>query len=190
MSTRSHDLLEKHGKDFKFAVDFDKGITLEEIHPWTKKKVKIRVRPPRSDNGKPREAILSTYSWVGSLGAVHTYAKISLGYPRYEYSNGKQFGFVVPERYDNPLPLGAKHVEFEVTRRCDKRDFKHDKDMAEMMNSPIYGRMKKGDWTHGFWTEAEALAAAIAFFKAHFAPGWILVPDSWESGPRPTIATT
>lgn len=190
MSLYSHWILEEHGAGFKFPVDFGHNMIFEYEYQWGNERVTDRLKQiVRHDPKKgPREADLKISSWAGtSFGAVHHYARIDLGYNNYVYSaNGKPWHKSV----GYGAPWGAGHTEFEITRPADKRDLKHDKDMAEMSESPIYGRLKLGEFTHGFWTEEEAMAAAIKFFKEHFEPGWILVPDAWSEDTRPEYART
>ena len=193
MSDQSHTILEVHGKNFKFPKDFGHNVIFDYEYECgkTKENYKLKSRFPECDLDKPREAVLEVFSYLYSLGAVHHYAHIDLGYPRYVYaSNGKHYGYMVSDRYGLNLPFGVTHLKIELTRLVDKRDLKHDKDQAEYGDSFLYGRMKRGDYTHGFWTEEEAKEAALTFFKKHFDKGWILVPTYWEHGERPILATT
>lgn len=85
MSERSCDILETHGEDYKFPKDFGNGIVFPykqfEDSPTIKLKSVVHVDP-----GKPREASLDIHSFLGSFGAAHHYAKISLGYRSEERS--------------------------------------------------------------------------------------------------------
>lgn len=183
---RSNDLLEHLGKDYKFTPTFDDCLIFEYRHfPKDKHTTRLRSVAPEE---RPREAQLCISNLLFSAGASHHYAKIKLGWPRHVHaSNGASWNYGV-HGYD--LPFGASHVEFEVMRQVDKRDLKHDREMARCYTPALYGNMKRGEWTHGFWTEQEATDAGIRFFKEHFAPGWILVPDAWSEDQRPTFATT
>ena len=177
---RTNDLLKERGEDFRFPVNFGDGIIHDYRHTWGRKehvaRLKSHVRVDR-----PRQAYARITTFLGSLGAVHHYARINLGYWRYTYLNGKPFRRVVNDSglFDE-TPFGFLRVDLEVMRQVEARDLKHDREQARF-DRLIYGRMKRGDWTHGFWSEAEASEAAAKFFKAHFAPGWVLVSEDGQS---------
>lgn len=175
MSERSNDLLRTHGEDFKFSLDFGHGLEFDHTSNHGEN---FRLRTS-VDNVTSREATLEVYSYLQSLGAVHHYAKIKIGYPALiDTATGKRYNSFVSSL--DEVPFGAVGVEFEVMRLVDKRDLKHDKDMAEMRGDSLYGRMRPGDWTHGHWSEQEAIDAAVKFFKEHFVPGWKLVDQHWH----------
>ena len=188
MKTRSNDLLETRGQDFVFPKDFGNDIVFDykHVHGETH-----RVRSVvQLDPDKLRDCKLDTYDFAYSFGAVHHYAKLKLGYVHYVWAaNGKPYTSSIGN-YETGIPADLSIDEVEIMRPVDKRDLKHDKDTAEMRGDSLYGRMRPGDWTHGFWGEEEAKAAAIKFFKEHFGPGWRLVADSWVEDDQPVYATT
>jgi hypothetical protein len=187
MSVRSNDVLKKMGKDFVFPKTFGHNVEFDYTNV---RGVKRRLRSVvLIDKDKPRDCKLDVYSWLFSLGAVHHYARLKLGTPWCHEENNEDAGVWVAS-FDRDLPFEISTQEIEVMRRVDKRDLKHDKDVAETRGDSLYGRMRPGDWTHGFWTEEEARAAAIKFFKAHFGPGWRLVANSWEGNAMPVYAKT
>lgn len=181
---QSHDILKENGKDFVFRRNFGDGIIYEGSSGGKTYKLKSVVK---TKDGEPREATLEITSFSGSLGAVHHYARIMLDFPSYlDAKSGKPF--VYSPYIDHGHPFGFKRVTIEVMRKVDRRDLKHDKEQAEYGNKLLYGYMKLGDYTHGFWSEEEATQCAIDWFKAHFDKDWILLPISWMEKTRPILA--
>lgn len=182
MSTQSHTLLETLEKNYKFKVDFEDGIIITnklnngEIH-------KVKILSPK---GVPRECKMDIFKYHGAIGAVHYYVRLKLGYPHLIYvSNSKPYGYSI---YSNPdHPLGVHQVDIELMRRIDKKDLDHDKFTRD--HDISFMRMKKGDWTHGFWTVDDAVNAGLKFFKEHFDIGWILVLDSYAGDVKPIFAS-
>lgn len=185
MSERSNDLLRTHGAEFKFSVTFGHGLEFEhaDVHD-VKHKLRTFVQ-----SETPRKATLEVYSYLQSLGAVHHYAKLRIDPPRlFHAETGEPYYAFIGRRAD--VPFGAVGCELEVMRLVDKRDLKHDRDMAEMRGDSLYGRLRPGDWTHGHWSEAQAIAASVEFFQAHFEAGWQLEAYSWAEDVRPIFAVT
>ena len=183
MSTQSHTLLETLGKNYKFKVDFEDGIIITDtLHSGEKNQVKI-VSPKTV----PRECKMDIFKYHGAIGACHYYVRLKLGYPNHVYaSNGKHY---IYSSYNNPdHPLGVHQVDIELMRRINKRDLAHDKFTRD--HDIIFMRMKKGDWTHGFWSVDDAVNAGLKFFKEHFDTGWILVLDSYAGDVKPIFAST
>lgn len=186
---QSHRFLRTYGAGFRFDRQFGLGIEFDSS--FRGETVRLRSVYPQ-DPAIPREADLRLSSFVGtSSNAVHWYVRISFDYPIYvKVSDGERWPYGAS---GDDLPLGSTHLELEITRLVDRRDLKHDKDTHELDGDPLsMGRMKPGEYTHGFWSEEEAIQGAIAFFKGHFAEGWILVPDSWDADlpERPIYAST
>lgn len=189
-TSRTSDFLEEYGKDFVFGKDY--GQDVEFLYLPMHEKKRVNLRSHYSLRGKsvdePRVVELDLNSWIGvSPGAYHFYARIAIeGWPSYTYvSNGKPFTSMVGYSYDkNPdVPMAALKIELEVMRRSDKRDVRHDKELASFAEGfSIYGNRKIGEWTYQFWTQEEAIATSVEFFKKHFSPGWVLLDKHHYSG--------
>lgn len=123
-----------------------------------------------------REVVLEITSWLGSIGAVHYYAKLkdrSISITNIEDKENKcsvgGYGTKgVPEKYTD--------LKFEICRPVTQKDIQHDID---------YGRedfmiQKKGDLTRGFWNEKDAIDTGIAVFKLLFKGKWKLRIDTYS----------
>jgi hypothetical protein len=158
-------------------VNFGEGLKFTDYkgRPGTSKKASYR------EDGL-REAILQENTWVGTVayGAVHYYARIQVrGVRGWTTEDGEHFegGYG-----DLGKPKEMMGIEIKIERPTNKKDIAHFKattnyDKLEWK----YMMPKLGSWEYGFWTEAEARAAAIKFFKETFAKGWVLVDPYFES---------
>jgi hypothetical protein len=181
---RSDRLLRDKGKDFKFEKTYQAGVIFDYEEYPSGKKIKLITAV---DESKPREAALRISSYVGiSIGASHTYATLSLSAPQIlNCDTKKRFGII-----SSCFPKETWGLELELARPVTNKDIKYDKEQSQY-DGLLYGRMRRGDYTMGFWSEKEAKDFAIKFFKKHFGAGWILVPQYWdEEGGRPIIAST
>lgn len=122
------------------------------------------VEPRSRVNGK-RACQLEQSSWNGiSIGAMHYYASIEVpspdirdkAEPRILSCGG--YGPEQPKEY-------LSRIKIEAKRRITKVE-------KDMNDEPIG---KIGDMTYRFNDSQSAREAAIATFKARFAPGWVLV---------------
>lgn len=112
---------------------------------------------------------LSSYTEIGSAGAMHWYARIKASV---RCVSGTR-------RFSGYLP-GAPHrnigddIELDATRpiRAGERD--------------AWGRRigQRGEPTTGFMTKDEARKAAIKLFHARFGPGWVLIIPSMYDEPE------
>jgi hypothetical protein len=181
---RSDWFLRDKGKDFKFEKNYQAGVIFKYEEYPSKKKIKLITAV---DESKPREVVLRLSSFVGfSIGASHTYAKLELSDPKIlNYKTKERFGIIC-----SSFPKETRGLVLELARPVTNKDLKYDKEQSQY-DTLIYGRMRRGDYTTGFWSEKEAKDFAIKFFKKHFGAGWILVPQYWdEEDGRPVIAST
>lgn len=119
------------------------------------------------------ELILS--DWLGSIGAMHYYARIESGGIYGRYVADKRDGFGHCGYMGKSCP--TDHLK-EISIRAKRILSKLEKDM----NGDPLGRI--GEETERFNTPAEAKAAAVKLFQAKFEPGWILVCNDQYQEPR------
>lgn len=176
-----------------YEWNIEKGLgkippTLGQGIEWTHEREGHLMRTELSDyhfkNGK-RKAQLLIHSWIGSIGAMHYYAKITVESATVvnvtEGTRGHGGYVGVPK--DSPL---QEHIKRELSLCAQRRLSKVEKDM----NGEVLGKI--GDMTDRFNTPTEAREAAIRMFKKRFAPGWVLVADKMGDNDEdyPTIAET
>lgn len=150
---------DKFGPKF-FGPDFGDGLIVKDD------KGNEFITKPRG----PKIAHLSTSTFLGSIGAYHYYCNLSLNL-RHDQINAVtgEERRVTPSSDIEPEELKFDGCTIEIERKVDKKDLAHDRRIGEI---PLY-RKKLGQYTHGFWTEEEAVQGGIKFFEKYF-DGWLL----------------
>ncbi|HWX18758.1 MAG TPA: hypothetical protein VN578_02520 [Candidatus Binatia bacterium] len=113
-------------------------------------------------NGK-REATLVEADYIGSIGAMHYYAKIRAWSPNWSV-NGDKGGH---GGYGGKSMPKLEPISIEAKRVLKVREFD--------ANGKLIGKV--GDETYRFNSPKAARAAALRAFRKHFAPGWVLVSN-------------
>jgi hypothetical protein len=138
-----------------------------------------------------REAQLDINTWVGTsaIGAVHYYARIKVRSTAWNWTSDADGEKHSSGGYaDKGKPKEMMGMEIKIERPVDRKDIKHFKDGNDDWETRKFMMPRIGGYTDGFWTEEEAKQAALKFFKATFAKGWVLVDPYGNDGHGEDIA--
>jgi hypothetical protein len=137
----------------------------------------MTIMPPFHANGKRIVWLVeSNYVDIGSVGAMHYYARIRVHAPSWSV-NGDHGGH---GGYGGKNQPKIEPISFDAERILKVRE----KDA----NGKSLGKV--GDSTYRFNDEKSARRAAIAVFKKKFAAGWVLIPETLSGDENEIAAQT
>jgi hypothetical protein len=176
---RDYDIEELELEGYIPIMD-DFGDNLFFNHADDNQKLKTYVR---RDSKGYREVVLEITSWLGSIGAVHYYAKLTDYSIHVTNIEDKENRTSVGGYGTKGIPKKYTDLKFEIWRPVTQKDVQHDIDYGR----EDYMIHQIGEKTRGFWTEKDAIDTGIALFRQMFKGKWKLRIDTYTGRKVKTV---